>query len=69
MTAAFPDDGIHVLASDAEDPAQARHDLIGALDLSADAFLVIVEDGHWFARWDPPATGRPPTAAPRRRGS
>ena len=64
----YPDDGIAVEASAAENFASARADLLTALGLERSAWLAITEGGDvWFARWDPPhnAGQRPSTATHR----
>jgi hypothetical protein len=63
----YPEDGVAVETSAAENPAAARADLLVALDLRSDALLAVSEGDIWFARWDPPhnAGDRPSTAAPR----
>ena len=66
----YPEDGIAVEASAAENFASARTDLLKTLGLEFNAWLAITEGGDvWFARWDPPhnAGQRPATAT--RRGS
>ncbi len=63
----YPEQGVAVETSAAEDHAAARADLLAELGLSAEAFLAISEQGVWFARWDDTRAGeRPATAAPRR---
>jgi hypothetical protein len=63
----YPESGIAIEVSRDDNAAAARSDLLGALNLDANALLAISEGHTWFARWDPPHQSgvRPATAKPR----
>lgn len=62
----YPDDGIAIEVSAAEDAAGARRDFLSGLGLTAEVFLAVSEDGVWFSRDDEPAAGRRPGVATHR---
>lgn len=63
---AYPENGIAVETSAAENFASARADLLTSLGLELSAWLAITEGGGvWFARWDSPDGQRPATATRR----